>query len=135
MSKSTKRDQQMQIKCHALAFLFSQDIREAKELARRLNTSDKQVRNWHARKEFHEALDTLGYEGDRTFTRKRRDVARENPTAYKTACLMYQQLEDEGVPERQRIREVADRLGGQYSVQRINNWVKRYKEEGGDTEE
>lgn len=123
----------MQIKCHALAFLFSQGITEAKELAKRLETSDKQVRNWHARKAFHEALDTLGYEGDRKFTRKRRDVTREQ--AYQTATMLYQQLEDQGMPERQRIREVSHLLGGEYSVQRINNWIKRYKSQGGDTEE
>ena len=130
MSKPTKRDQQMMIKCGALAFLFSKGVRGAKELAKRLETSEKQIYNWHARKEFHDALDVLNYTGDRDFQKRARGV--ENPSAYKTACTMYQQLEDEGVPERKRIREVADMLGGQYSVQRIGHWIKRYRKEGGE---
>ena len=84
--------------------------------------------NRHQTTKFHEALDTFGYEGDRQFTRRRRDVIREQ-TAYQTATQMYQHLEDTGVPERQRIREVGTLLDNQYSVQRINAWGKRWKEE------
>ena len=60
---------------------------------------------------------------------------RENPSAYAAATKLYQQLTDAGVHERNRIREVANLLGGEYSVQRVGSWIRRYKSEGSDTEE
>lgn len=128
MSKPTKRDQQMRIKCSALAYHFEKGMRNAHDLADILNTRHELIRRWAKRPEFHEALDTLGYTGDRNFTRRRRDVTREQP-AYETATRLYQQLADAGVPKDQRIKEVAHLLGGQYSVQRINSWIKRYLDE------
>ena len=66
----------------------------------------------------------LGYTGSREFSRRRRDVAREQP-AYATAIEIYSALEQQGVPERARIAEIAKLLGNQYSKQRIAAWIKR----------
>ena len=125
----TKRDKQMQVKCYALAYHFANGIRAVDPLAEVLQVRGEQVRRWGKRPEFHEGLDNLDFTGDRQFTRKRRDVERENPQAYQTAILLYDQLTETGVPKHKRIREIAKLLDNQYSVQRIKAWINRHQRE------
>ena len=125
----TKTQAQMQVKCFAMAYLFSKGITAANDLAEILDVPHEIVRRWHKRKEFHEGLDILGFKGDRNFTRKRRNLLRENRQAYQTAVTLYQQLTEQGVPERKRISEIATLLDNRYSWQRLNAWIRRWKKE------
>lgn len=127
MSNPTRRDRMMQVKCATLAYHFANGCTNAHDLADLMQTRQELIRRWYARQDFHDALDALGYTGSREFTRRRRDVTREQP-AYATAIELYASLEQQGVPERERIAEVAKLLGNQYSKQRIAAWIKRHKE-------
>ena len=127
MMSTTRRDRVMQVKCATLAYHFAKGCTNAHDLADIMQTRQELIRRWSGRQDFHDALDALGFTGSREFSRRRRDVAREQP-AYATAIEIYSALEQQGVPERARIAEVAKLLGNQYSKQRIAAWIKRHKE-------
>ena len=54
------------------AALFAIHTRDAKEIARLLNTSERSVHRWAESEKWEEVLNTLGYEGERNFRVKPR---------------------------------------------------------------
>ena len=60
------------------AALFAIHTRDAKEIARLLNTSERSVHRWAESEKWEEVLQTLNYEGERSFRVKPR--RRKHPT-------------------------------------------------------
>jgi len=56
----------------AAAALFATHTRDAKEIGKLLNTSERTVHRWAEREKWEEVLKTLNYEGDRNFRVKPR---------------------------------------------------------------
>ena len=54
------------------AGLFALHTRDAKEIARLLNTTERNVHRWAKREKWEEVLKTLNYEGERNFRVKPR---------------------------------------------------------------
>ena len=54
------------------AGFFALHTRDAKEIARLLNTTERNVHRWAAREKWKEVLKTLNYEGERNFRVKPR---------------------------------------------------------------
>ena len=54
------------------AGLFALHTRDAKEIARLLNTTERTIHRWAAREKWEEVLKTLNYEGQRNFRVKPR---------------------------------------------------------------
>ena len=56
----------------AAARLFAKRTRDAKKIAQRLNTAERNVRRWAKTERWEETLQSLDYEGERNFIRKPR---------------------------------------------------------------
>ena len=117
-----KNTQHMKIKCHAAAYHFSRGITSAEALAEVLGVTHESVRRWARCKDFHNALDKLGYTGKRTFSRKRRDVSNESD--FDIAVALYKKLADENVPKHKRITKIVDRFDGRHSWGKLRHWIR-----------
>ena len=83
------------IKLHAAAFIFAKITRGAGEIADMLGITDKTVRRYTDDPEWDNALDELGYTGERSFTSaKKRDAKRDTPEKYKRTYDLYLQLRE-----------------------------------------
>ena len=110
----------------AAARLFATHTRDAQEIAKLLNTQARSVRRWAKTDLWEAVLQSLGYEGDRNFTRKlTRDAVRDAPELFVKAQQVYLAAMQAGVPPHKLTRHTADAVG--ISRHRVTFWVKRYK--------
>ncbi len=118
-----KYTQALQIKCHAAAYHFAKGVTSAADLAEILDVTHESVRRWAKRKEFHTALDRLGYTGKRTFSRKHRNCRQH--ADFDLVVQLYKQLTDENVPRHKRISEIESRLGNRHTGPKIRYWIRK----------
>ena len=113
-------------KVHMAAGLFVGFTRDAKVIAEKLNTSERNVQRWAKTKEWATALEAVGYTGDLTFrvNRQGRDPKRENPVLFEQARVLY--LENRTEKKRwQAAVATAEALG--LKPRTIYNWAKGYE--------
>ena len=116
------------IKLHAAAFIFAKITREAGQIADMLGITDKTVRRYTDDPEWDNALDDLGYTGDRSFTSaKKRDAKRDTPEKYKQAYDLYLQHKKENTPRHKIASSVGEETDLPASTvrrwARLGNWV------------
>lgn len=71
-TRDTPRKAKTDIRVTVAAGLFVKRTRDAKEIARLLNTTERTVHRWAERDKWEEVLQTLNYEGERNFRVKPR---------------------------------------------------------------
>lgn len=114
------------IKLHAAAAIFaSRDGCSAQEIADILNVPLNSVYHYAKQPEWHETLDTLGYTGDRQFTRKTtRDVVKDSGELVAQARGLYTKARLDGFTHKQAVTAVCDELG--LKRRRVNEWAAKY---------
>lgn len=119
-------------KIHMAAGLFICMTRDAKVIAEKLNTSERNVQRWSKTPEWTTALEAIGYEGDLSFrvNKQGRDPQRENPETFKKAHYAYHDIWIEtGKGNWQCAVATAEELkqiGLDIEPRTIYNWAKRY---------
>jgi len=112
------------IKLHAAAFVFAKITRAASEIADMLGISDKTVRRYADDPQWDNALDELGYTGERRFTRaKTRDAKRDTPEKYKQAYDLYLWHRKENTPKHRIARRVGEETDLPAST--VRRWARR----------
>lgn len=117
------------IKLHAAAFIFAKITRAASEIADMLGITDKTVRRYTDDPQWNNALDELGYTGERSFTSaKKRDAKRDTPEKYKQAYDLYLQLRKENTPQHKIASRVSEESDLPASTvrrwARLGNWIE-----------
>ena len=111
------------IKLHAAAFIFAKITRAAGGIADMLGITDKTVRRYTDDPQWDNALDELGYTGERSFTSaKKRDAKRDTPEKYKQAYDLYLQHRKEKTPQ----HRIASRVGEETNLpaSTVRRWAK-----------
>ena len=114
------------IKLHAAAAIFaSRDGCSAQEIADILNVPLNSVYHYAKQPEWEETLDTLGYTGDRRFTRKAtRDIQRDTGELVAQSRAIYTKAQRDGFNHKKAVTAVVNELG--LKRRRINEWAEKY---------
>ena len=119
-------------KIHMAAGLFVGFTRDAKIIAEKLDTSERNVQRWAKTPEWKTALEAIGYQGDRSFrvNRQGRDPERDNPDLFQQAKVLYLQNAETAPSSWKCAGITAEKLRGQdgWNIQprTIWNWARRY---------
>lgn len=112
-------------KLHAAAFLFSQGNNTAKGLSEAVGISEGNLYKWVKRPEWEQALDDLGFTGERSLhSEPRRDIKRDAGDLVETAETLYKQSRADGNSEKKAVTFVSTTLG--IDRRRINKWRDRF---------
>ena len=114
------------IKLHAAAAIFaSRDGCSAQEIADILNVPLNSVYHYAKQPEWEETLDTLGYTGDRRFTRKAtRDIQRDTGELVAQSRAIYTKARRDGFNHKKAVTAVVNEL--ELKRRRINEWAEKY---------
>lgn len=114
------------IKLHAAAVFFTQrNGCSAKEIADTFNFPLNSVYHYAKQPEWEETLDTLGYTGDRQFTRKKtRDALKDRGELVAQAKALYINHRQQGHKKADAIRYICETLN--LPQRTIYDWVNRY---------
>ena len=96
----------------AAARLFAKRTRDAKKIAKRLNTSERNVHRWAKTERWEQTLQKLGYTGERNFRIKPRRSKEALVTA--AACLFAKRTRD--------AKKIAKRLNT--AERNVREWAK-----------
>lgn len=120
-------------KLHAAAVIFVERRGcSAKEIADILNVPVNSVYHYAKQTEWNETLDTLGYDGDRCFSKKTtRDPEKENPNLFVLAKQIYLLERNSGRDHKKAVSAVVKELPA-LKRRRVNDWVKKYEWDNGD---
>ena len=112
-------------KLHAAAFLFTQGTNTAEGLAAAMNLNVTTIYKWVKRPEWEQALDDLGFTGERSLhSEPRRDIKRDAGELVETAETLYKQSRGDGNSEKKAVTFVSTALG--IDRRRINKWRDRF---------
>ena len=122
-------------KIHMAVGLFIGMTRDAKIIAEKLKTSERNVKRWAKDAEWKIALESINYQGDRSFRVKKqgRDPQRDNPELFERVRKQYiANLKDSNTGwECARITaEALKSKGTEILPRRVWNWAKKYDWEG-----
>lgn len=114
------------IKLHAAAAIFvSRDGCSAQEIADILNVPLNSVYHYEKQPEWEETLDTLGYTGDRRFTRKAtRDIEKESGELVAQARGLYTKSRRDGFNHKKAVTAVVNEL--ELKRRRVNEWAEKF---------
>lgn len=115
------------IKLHAAAAIFaSRDGCSAQEIADTLNVVPlNSVYHYAKQTEWEETLDTLGYTGDRQFTRKAtRDIQKESGELVAQSRAIYTKSRRDGFNHKKAVTAVVNELG--LKRRRVNEWAEKF---------
>ena len=115
------------VKIYTAAYLFSiQPKISVADLAAQMNVPEGSVYRMARSVEWDEALDALGYTGDRTFRREpRRSLQREQGDTVKRTYTVIDELMAEGLTEKQAVTRTAQMLD--LPRRRIYEWNRKRK--------
>ena len=110
----------------AAAWVFSKNPNiSVADLADEMEVSDKTIYKWIKTDEWHDALDALGYTGDRNFHREpTRDLNRDAGDLVNQAKQIYDNAVRDGISSKKAVTAAANELGLQR--QRVQLWAKRF---------
>lgn len=119
-----------QAKVVAAATIFaSKNGCSAQEIADILNVPLNSVYHYAKQPEWNETLDTLGFDGDRQFTRKTtRDPMKDSAELVAQARGIYIKERLDGSTHKQAVSAVCEAL--ELKRRRINEWAAKYDWEG-----
>ena len=113
-------------KIHMAAGLFVGFTRDAKIIAEKLNTTERNVLRWAKDPEWITALEAVNYQGDTSFRMipRGRNPQRENPELFEQARVLY--LENRKAKKRWQAA-VATAEALDLKPRTIYNWAKAYE--------
>ena len=105
------------------AFMFARITRDADEIAKALQVTPRTVYRLLDRVDFNAELDTLGYDGERSFRIQPRGKGERKPSEKKQrARELWDSL---ALPEHRRATAIAELTG--IPTRTIRGWVKEWK--------
>ena len=115
---------------HTTAFFFAEDpTLTVKALAKKSGASTAAIYEWAKRDEWHEALDKLGYEGERKFASKpTRDIIRDSGALVDLAEETYHRACASGMRKVAANKHTAKVVN--VAVSTIEKWKRRFNWEG-----
>ena len=112
-------------KIRAAASMFATGAHPT-EIAKELGVSVRSVKRWADTQAWHDALDALGYTGERKFKRKKnRDVISESGEQITQAKSVYDAIVAEGVHHPSKVIRICSERTG-IETARLYNWRKRF---------
>ena len=111
------------------AFIFARVTRGAEEIADALRVSSRTVQRMIHLPAFQEALDRLGYQGERRFGKARRaqrSAERTRKDEYQKAKQLWEQMTD--IPEHGRAKVIADREDIKSSYGTVRRWCQDWRQ-------
>ena len=107
------------------ARLFATKTRDAKKIAKQLNTSPRTIQRYARTPEWTAVLQALGYQGDTSFrVAKRRDIQRDNPDLFDKAKAVYLKNAETAMSGWKCAAITAAELN--LNPQKIWNWARRF---------
>ena len=123
MGNRSKAD--IDIRITIAAGLFAIHTRDAKEIARLVDTSERNIHRWAEREKWEEVLAILGYTGERNFrVRPLRDPERENATVFENVKNAYIAARDHGTPKHKLATLVGKQIG--ISERKVRYWARKF---------
>ena len=116
-----KRKSEIDIRVTIAAGFFATYTRDAKEIARLLNTSERNIHRWAERDRWNEVLEILQYTGERNFRVRPAREMQNNPD-FEKARTAYQDARENGIPKHKRATIVSNELGIGYRT--VLEWAK-----------
>lgn len=115
------------VRLHAAAFMFAKNPNiPVATLAAEVEVSEGAIYRWAKLPEWDDALDKLGFTGERKFYREpRRSLEREQGETVKEALALMDQLIEDGLTEKQAVTRAAERLN--IPRRRVYEWNKQRK--------
>ena len=113
------------------AFMFARVTRDANEIAAALRVSSRTVQRMIHLPAFQEALDRLGYPGERRFRkaeRSQRSAERKRKAEYQKVKRLWHQMSD--IPEHGRAKVIADREDINASYDAVRRWCRDWRHKG-----
>ena len=112
------------IKLHAAATIFaSRNGCAAQEIADIIDVPVNSVYHYAKHHEWHETLDTLGYTGDRNFSKKKtRDPQRDDPNLFALAKSIYRLERTSGRDKKKAVSSICRELPT-LTRKRVNRWI------------
>ena len=121
MSKKSKAE--IDIRVTIAAGLFANYTRDAKEIARLLNTTERNIHRWAERQRWDEVLQILKYNGERNFrVRPARDM--QSSPDFEKAKTAYSRARENGIPKHKLATLVSNELGISYRT--VLEWAKAF---------
>ena len=117
------------VKLHAAARIFaSRSDCSAQDIADRLKIPLNSVYYFAKQPEWHEALDALGFDGNRKFaTKLTREPQRDRADLVRKARRIYRRNRRAGKKHSQAVNAVLAKLPEIKDRRTINTWAKRYR--------
>lgn len=111
------------IRITVAAGLFATYTRDAKEIADKLNTTERNIHRWAEKARWAEVLQTLGYTGERHFrVRPARDM--QSSPEFERAKTLYRRARQDGVPKHKLATTVGTQIG--IKSERVRGWAKTF---------
>lgn len=116
------------VKLHAAAFIFTKNPTiPVSELAAEIEVSEGAIYRWARLPEWDNALNELGFTGERKFHREpRRSLQRESGSIVEQAEILIDQLTADGLTEKQAVTRTAEMLN--LPRRRVYEWNKKRKD-------
>ena len=119
------KQQRTLVQIYSAAFYFAHISRDIHKIAEVFSVSTYAIRKWAKTEDWDFALDTFGYEGDRSFAGKTtRDSERDAGAIFEKARQAYQKAIAEGVPT-SKLATVAGKAVG-LSRRRVHSWATKH---------
>ena len=119
MAKKSKAE--TDIRVTVAAWLFATHTRDAKQIARLLNTTERNIHRWAERECWDEVLQTLDYQGERNFrVRPARDM--KSSPGFEKAKTAYCVAQDRGMPKHKLASTVGETTG--INSRKVREWAK-----------
>ena len=124
MYKKRQLATKTEIRIHMAASYFAFVSRDPYEIAKAIGVTPNPVKQWAKTERWHDALDLVGYKGDRTLITKR--PGRKSSKARERAYMAYQMLPEGLTPaeKRKRLRDATGESGNT-----VYNWVRQFESE------
>ena len=126
LRRATRAEKAEQIQ--RAAFIFARLTRDAEEIADALRVSSRTVQRMIHLPAFQEALDQLGYQGERRFGkahRAQRSAERTQKPEYQKVKQLWEEMTD--IPEHGRAKVIADREDINASYKTVCRWCRDWR--------
>ena len=113
------------------AFIFVRVTRDVEKIAAALRVSSRTVQRMIHLPAFQEALDRLGYPGERRFRkaeRAQRGSERKRKAEYQKVKRLWHQMSD--IPEHGRAKVIADQEDINASYDAVRRWCRDWRHKG-----
>ncbi len=118
-----KSNAEVNMRVTVAAGLFAMHTRDAKEIAKMLDTTERNIHRWAERERWDEVLEILQYTGERNFRVRPARNMKSNP-AFEKAKNAYNHARENGIPRHKRASLISNELGIGYRT--VLGWAKAF---------